>query len=65
MQIGLNIAVLEDWVSMMDLPKGVASHFTPVRDLISWLQVTFSCLFSVLCLFVRRSVSLQSRSFLP
>ena len=35
----MNIDVLEDWVDQMDLPRGVKSHFFPVRDLLTWLQV--------------------------
>lgn len=36
----MNLSVLEDWVDAMGLPKGVRSHFAPVRDLLQWLQVS-------------------------
>ena len=35
----MNVTVLEDWIRQMGLPLGVESHFTPVRSLLSWLQV--------------------------
>lgn len=35
----MNVSVLEEWVGEMGLPKGVQSHFAPVRDLLNWLQV--------------------------
>lgn len=35
----MNVSVLEEWVGKMGLPRGVQSHFTPVRDLLNWLQV--------------------------
>jgi len=38
-QISANLAVIEDWVDELALPPGVLSHFTPVKDLLSWLQV--------------------------
>lgn len=37
--MGMNIGVLEDWVEQMGLPRGVQTHFVPVKDLLSWLQV--------------------------
>lgn len=43
MQIGMNISVIEEWVGQMGLPRGVQSHFAPVRDLLNWLQ----CLSSI------------------
>lgn len=36
----MNLSVLEDWVDAMGLPRGVRSHFAPVRDLLQWLQVS-------------------------
>ncbi|KAG8984303.1 hypothetical protein FRB90_005414 [Tulasnella sp. 427] len=39
MQVGLNVGVLEEWVARIGLPKGICNHFTPVRQLLSWLQV--------------------------
>lgn len=39
-QIGMNLSVLEEWVGSMGLPRGVQSHFLPVRDLLNWLQVS-------------------------
>ncbi|KAF5375121.1 hypothetical protein D9758_000363 [Tetrapyrgos nigripes] len=42
-QIGMNLSVLEEWVGQMGLPRGVQSHFAPVRDLLNWLQ----CLSSI------------------
>jgi hypothetical protein len=38
-QIGMNLIVLEEWVEDMGLPRGIASHLTPVKDLLHWLQV--------------------------
>lgn len=38
-QISMNVSVLEEWVGKMGLPRGVQSHFAPVRDLLNWLQV--------------------------
>ncbi|KAG8954438.1 hypothetical protein FRC04_011765 [Tulasnella sp. 424] len=43
MQVGMNVGVLEEWVARIGLPRGVAGHFTPVRQLLSWLQ----CLSSI------------------
>ncbi|KAJ6621651.1 DIL domain-containing protein [Mycena sp. CBHHK59/15] len=42
-QIGMNLSALEEWVGQMGLPRGVQSHFNPVRDLVNWLQ----CLSSI------------------
>ncbi|KIO34738.1 hypothetical protein M407DRAFT_3358 [Tulasnella calospora MUT 4182] len=38
MQVGMNVGVLEEWVARIGLPRGISSHFTPVRQLLSWLQ---------------------------
>ena len=38
-QIGMNLGVLEEWVGQVGLPRGVESHFSPVRELLHWLQV--------------------------
>lgn len=38
-QIGMNLSVLEEWVVNSGLPHGVESHFSPVRELLHWLQV--------------------------
>lgn len=38
-QIGMNISVIEEWITQMELPRGLGSHFAPVRDLLNWLQV--------------------------
>ncbi|KAG8931066.1 hypothetical protein FRC01_001883 [Tulasnella sp. 417] len=43
MQVGMNVGVLEEWVARIGLPRGISSHFTPVRQLLSWLQ----CLSSI------------------
>ncbi|KAF5384961.1 hypothetical protein D9615_001442 [Tricholomella constricta] len=37
-QIGMNLADLEEWIEQMGLLPGVQVHFLPVRDLLSWLQ---------------------------
>ncbi|KAG5653579.1 hypothetical protein H0H81_012086 [Sphagnurus paluster] len=37
-QIGMNLAVVEDWIEQAELPPGVHAHFLPVRDLLNWLQ---------------------------
>ncbi|KAJ3857850.1 DIL domain-containing protein [Lentinula lateritia] len=42
-QISMNLGVVEEWVGQMGLPRGVQSHFSPVRDLLNWLQ----CLSSI------------------
>lgn len=38
-QISMNLSVLEEWIGEMQLPRGVGSHFAPVKDLLTWLQV--------------------------
>jgi hypothetical protein len=38
-RVGLNMSVLEEWIDDMGLPRGIVSHFSPVRDLLMWLQV--------------------------
>ena len=43
----MNVSVLEEWVGEMGLPRGVQSHFAPVRDLLNWLQVRSSCRYAV------------------
>lgn len=40
MQISANLNVVEDWVDEMGIPPGVLSHFAPVKDLLSWTQVS-------------------------
>ena len=42
-QISANLGVIEEWIGSMELPKAVGSHFSPVRDLLNWLQV---CMFT-------------------
>ncbi|KAF9044627.1 hypothetical protein BDZ89DRAFT_1059099 [Hymenopellis radicata] len=42
-QIGMNLSSIEEWVGAMSLPRGVQSHFAPVRELLNWLQ----CLSSI------------------
>ncbi|KAK0208095.1 DIL domain-containing protein [Desarmillaria ectypa] len=42
-QIGMNLGSIEEWVGQMGLPRGVQTHFTPVRELLNWLQ----CLSSI------------------
>ncbi|KAK0464906.1 DIL domain-containing protein [Desarmillaria tabescens] len=42
-QIGMNLSSVEEWVGQMGLPRGVQTHFTPVRELLNWLQ----CLSSI------------------
>ncbi|KAK0245580.1 DIL domain-containing protein [Armillaria nabsnona] len=42
-QIGMNLSSIEEWVGQMGLPRGVQTHFTPVRELLNWLQ----CLSSI------------------
>ncbi|KIK05502.1 hypothetical protein K443DRAFT_675060 [Laccaria amethystina LaAM-08-1] len=37
-QISANLAVLEEWIEEMGIPPGVQVHFSPVRDLLNWLQ---------------------------
>jgi hypothetical protein len=54
-QIGMNLSVLEEWVGKMALPRGVQSHFAPVRDLLNWLQV---CIFR-LCHFSSKFTDLS------
>ncbi|TCD67088.1 hypothetical protein EIP91_000551 [Steccherinum ochraceum] len=43
LQINMNLSVLEEWITKMGLPRGIGSHFAPVRDLLTWLQ----CLSSI------------------
>ncbi|EIM92597.1 uncharacterized protein STEHIDRAFT_151915 [Stereum hirsutum FP-91666 SS1] len=42
-QINMNLGVLEEWIEISNLPRGVISHLAPVRDLLNWLQ----CLSSI------------------
>ncbi|OCH94762.1 hypothetical protein OBBRIDRAFT_845272 [Obba rivulosa] len=42
-QIGMNLSVIEEWITQMGLPRGIGYHFAPVRDLLNWLQ----CLSSI------------------
>ncbi len=43
----MNLSSIEEWVGQMSLPRGVQTHFTPVRELLNWLQV---CLyFPIFC----------------
>ncbi|CAE6426696.1 unnamed protein product [Rhizoctonia solani] len=43
MQINMNISVIEEWaITDAGLPKGVVSHFTPVKELLRWLQLLSS-----------------------
>lgn len=35
----MNLVVMEEWIEDMGLPRGIASHLSPVRDLLNWLQV--------------------------
>ncbi|KAI0734627.1 DIL domain-containing protein [Fomitopsis betulina] len=37
-QISMNLSVLEEWIGEMQLPRGIGSHFAPVKDLLAWLQ---------------------------
>lgn len=34
------MAIIEEWVDEMNVPPGVLAHFAPVRDLLSWIQVS-------------------------
>ncbi|THH33516.1 hypothetical protein EUX98_g669 [Antrodiella citrinella] len=43
LQINMNLSTLEEWLGKMGLPRGIGSHFAPVRDLLNWLQ----CLSSI------------------
>ena len=36
----MNLSVVEEWLSDAGLPRGIASHFNPVRELLLWLQVS-------------------------
>lgn len=38
-QIQLNLLAVEDWITEAGLPPGVQAHFTPVKELLNWLQV--------------------------
>jgi hypothetical protein len=38
-QVTRNIAKLEAWAVSIGLPQGVTSHFSPVHELLHWLQV--------------------------
>ncbi|KAI6162119.1 DIL domain-containing protein [Pisolithus thermaeus] len=37
-RIGMNLSALEDWIDAMNLPCGIKAHFSPVKDLLTWLQ---------------------------
>lgn len=58
-QIGMNLAVLEEWIEQTGLPPGVRMHFRPVRDLLHWLQVLllFLCEESMLTSIIHQSLS--------
>ncbi|KAF9015076.1 DIL domain-containing protein [Cyathus striatus] len=43
LQIGVNLSALEDWVEEIGLPPAIRMHFSPVKDLLNWLQ----CLSSI------------------
>ena len=43
----MNLSALEEWVESVNLPRGVVAHFSPVRDLVNWLQARRSLLPSV------------------
>ncbi|KAH7340418.1 DIL domain-containing protein [Rhizoctonia solani] len=43
MQINMNISIIEEWaITDAGLPRGVVSHFTPVKELLRWLQLLSS-----------------------
>ncbi|CAE7213731.1 unnamed protein product [Rhizoctonia solani] len=43
MQINMNISVIEEWaITDAGLPRGVVSHFTPVKEMLRWLQLLSS-----------------------
>jgi hypothetical protein len=46
-QISMNLGAIEEWIGEMGLPRGVASHFAPVRALLVWLQVSLCLQFDV------------------
>lgn len=35
----MNLTAIEDWLEHFQLPRGIHTHFAPVRDLLNWLQV--------------------------
>lgn len=35
----MNLGAIEEWIGDAGLPRGVESHFGPVRELLLWLQV--------------------------
>lgn len=37
-RIGMNLSALEDWIDAMNLPCRIKAHFSPVKDLLTWLQ---------------------------
>lgn len=41
----MNLSVLEEWIGEMQLPRGIGSHFAPVKDLLTWLQVADAAVF--------------------
>ena len=43
----MNLSALEEWVESVNLPRGVIAHFSPVRDLVNWLQVRRALLANV------------------
>jgi hypothetical protein len=55
----MNLSVLEEWIDDMRLPRGIASHFSPVRDLLTWLQVISN--HGILTLFANASFSVYRR----
>ena len=41
----MNLSVLEEWIGEMQLPRGIGSHFAPVKDMLTWLQVAGAAVF--------------------
>ncbi|KLO14496.1 hypothetical protein SCHPADRAFT_872681 [Schizopora paradoxa] len=38
LQVAMNLGAVEEWIGDAGLPRGVESHFGPVRELLLWLQ---------------------------
>lgn len=61
MQIGMNISVMEEWVTSVGLPASVSSHFQTLRELLIWLQVSIQSVYFSL----ERTIMILIRTIVP
>lgn len=63
-QIAVNLSAIDDWIEDMELPAGIQTHLSPVKDLLSWLQVRILVLDDISFRLKQSRGFLLSRSFL-